>query len=348
VKRFRFPPATFDPKTTTPFPLADQVESNGFVGDRWACVEHYRQRMLPLLLAVLVPTPCPATELWDAFSRDVPIQDETRNIRAQVAYGVNLAEQATREPEPLAAARRCLESVEAYEPAVKEFYYGAPEQAALMARAHELATSLERQIDLLAAAVGPPAPEPPDRRYKRRAMGLLISGGLVAVPTLLLRLTASVSDHRQAQEPQQLCIESCFVGTALNPASLPLQAATAGLIGGGMRAFGRWSVLQDVQAAAPGRVRARRLTWLGVGLMGAGLGTLVGTQAVSRSFEYGSPSAVATRDAGWWVAAVSVPVGAGFTGYGTGVNKQLRSQETMSVMPRVSPDWVGLSVSGRM
>ena len=308
--------------------------------------------MIALLAAaaVLTPGPCPAMAMWQTFASDVPVQDETRSVRAQVAYGLGQAEQASRAAEPLAAARQCLESVQAYRSAVDEFYYGTLERDALNGHATEVAATLQRKIDLLVAAL---PPEPPERRYKRRAIGLLISGGLVAIPTLILRVTVSVSDNQLARGPADArsgCIESCYLGTVLNPAFFPLQALTAGLLGGGMRSLGRWAAIRDAHAGVSDASRAHRLTWLGVGVMGAGLATFVGTQVVSHTFAYDSVAAVGIRDAGWWVATLSLPAGAGLMGYGTGYRKQslMGARRAASVAPRVSRDVVGLSVSGRI
>jgi hypothetical protein len=199
-----------------------------------------------------------------------------------------------------------------------------------------------------------PAPELEPPRY--RGIGMFVTSGLLGAVGFPFKIIATSSDTREARDIDRgvsdpdVCVESCYVGFLFNVISAPLLVTSAGLLGGGMTMHGRWAAHRD---AGRGRLhRARRshlMIGLGLGAIGAGVGAFIGSRFALRNADFESQY-VARRELGWWVGLTGVYAGAGLTGYGVGyegARNKLPVRVQARVSPMLSPQVVGLGVSGR-
>jgi hypothetical protein len=205
-----------------------------------------------------------------------------------------------------------------------------------------------------AAVFGVPTPEIELPRF--RGIGMLVSGGLVGLVAIPLKITATAADVGQAasidrgESDPDPCIEICYAGSIINVLSLPLHMTSAGLLGGGTTMYGRWAAHRD---AARGRAfatrRARIMMGVGFGALGAGLTAFVASRLTLHDTATESQS-VARRELGWWGALAGLYVGSSLAGYGVGYlggQRHVERRLQASVTPMLSPQLVGLGVSGR-
>jgi hypothetical protein len=215
-----------------------------------------------------------------------------------------------------------------------------------------------------------PTPEPPPRpsnaapssppvdlpmpRY--RGTGLFISAGILGAAWVSLKMVSTVIDLKLAAEidrgeyDDSICAESCYSGWGFNAMSAPVLLSSVALVGGGMHVHGRWTAFRDARRGVPQDLRRTRLRIrLGLGLVGAGLGSFV----VSRIALWGPRSetgVVTIRELGWWLAAGGLYSGAMLAGHGHGHRVGRRKAEArarMQVMPVLSRHSVGLGAAGR-
>jgi hypothetical protein len=206
----------------------------------------------------------------------------------------------------------------------------------------------------LGSAASPPAAlEVPPPRF--RGIGLFVAGGVLGAVGLPFKIIATSSDSRVAREidsgtyDPDVCVESCYVGFLFNIVSMPLLVTSAGLLGGGLSMHGRWAAHRDATRGLTRARRTRLMTGLGVGAIGAGLATFLGTRLTLRSTTTDGQY-IARRELGWWTLTAGLYAGAGLIGFGQGYEagrRKLPRRVQAQVAPLLSPQLVGLGVAGR-
>ncbi len=210
------------------------------------------------------------------------------------------------------------------------------------------ATALE--LEEAEALVNPPRPPTPDRIVKRRAIGLGVAAAVFGVPWLLIKTITSRSDRRIArdidagEEDPLECVESCYVGPALNAFGSATLLAAAGFLGGSMHAYGRLRGRRDLSRRA-GLISAG----VGVGAMLGGFGLFAAGLVLARDADT-ELTWVRRRDLAWWSLTGLGLSGAALAGFGHGIvrgNAERPQAASLSLAPMFTRGGPGLALIGR-
>jgi len=196
------------------------------------------------------------------------------------------------------------------------------------------------------------------RVLRRHTIALTTTAAVLATAWIGFKLVGTLNDPTLAREieanddpltdPEDDCVEGCFVGPTMNLAGSPFLLASVALLGGGMHQHGRRLALER-----RGLGRTRRagviLTSVGAGTLGLaalGLGLGLGLQWVGAT----PTSAVASREVGWWTGAAFGLTGAALAGLGHGILREHAAGKRnveVSASPVMARGLAGVSVAGR-